>query len=155
MEFVDSLRQIAKIHELKGQPDQAFKYLEKALIIAEELTHEFHRTVIELLTDQALLAFIMESYNQCLSKCSRITDIYHRCGSSIASYSFPLAMTLYSLSKLKQDSSSVNYKGAASSTIKGALKFGLKAATIVGTLRGENPNTLEAYISLKNIAGSF
>jgi len=64
-------------------------------------------------------------------------------------------MTLYSLSKLRQDCSSVNYKGADSSTIKGALKFGLKATTIVGALRGENPNSLEAYISLKNIAGSF
>lgn len=50
---------------------------------------------------------------------------------------------------------SVNYKGADANTIKGALKFGLKAANIVGALRGENPNTLEAYISLKNIAGSF
>jgi len=39
--------------------------------------------------------------------------------------------------------------------IRGALKFGLKAAKLVGAIRGENPNSLEIYMNLKNIALSF
>lgn len=72
-------------------------------------------------------------------------DIFKRCGSSIINYSFPLAINLYALARLKQETADPNTKGANSNTVRGALKFSLRAVKIIASIRGEQMTSMNIY----------
>ncbi|KAL4456898.1 hypothetical protein ABPG74_014536 [Tetrahymena malaccensis] len=137
IEFVDSLKQISSIYQTKGYYEEAFKYLEKAYHILQEIQHELDRSIVQILTELSILSYNMQNFQSSQKKCLKVLEIYKKSAPNTLNYCFPFAMNLYSLVRLRTLQNSSNGKSIDNQIMKDIFKTSIKAQKVIESIREE------------------
>ncbi|KAL4508461.1 hypothetical protein ABPG72_003765 [Tetrahymena utriculariae] len=157
IEFVDSLKQISSIYQMKGYYEDAFKYLEKAYHILLEIQHELDRSIVQILTELSILSYNMQNFQASQKKCQKVLEIYKKSAPNTINYCFPFAMNLYSLVRLRTLQSSPNGKSIDNQVMKEIFKTSLKAQKLIESIRDEQKaqNFHSIYQNIKLLYQNF
>ncbi|EAR99393.2 hypothetical protein TTHERM_00133590 (macronuclear) [Tetrahymena thermophila SB210] len=157
IEFVDSLKQISFIYQMKGQYEEAFKYLEKAYIILQEIQHELDKSIVQVLTELSILSYNIQNFQASQKKCLKLLEIYKKSAPNVINYCFPFAMNLYSLVRLRTLQNSSNGKSIDNQVMKDIFKTSLKAQKLIESIRDEqkSSNFHSIYYNIKVLFQNF